>query len=108
MALAFVLAQLPPIAEAWALQGAVVGQLPYGRCVALEISNTFTALAGGDVAVFAVRVRFFQRQGYDAAAAVSSGAIASTASWIVKGLLFLIAIGPGGHRTRQARPRSAQ
>ena len=93
VALAFILAQLPPVTEAWALLGTVVGQLPYGRCVALEISNTFTALAGGDVAVFAVRVRFFQRQGYDAAAAVSSGAIASTASWIVKGLLFLVAIG---------------
>ena len=91
MALAFLFAQLPPVTEAWALLGTVVGQLPYGRCVALEISNTFTALAG-DVAVFAVRVRFFQRQGYDAAAAVSSGAIASTASWIVKGLLFLVAI----------------
>ena len=92
VALAFLFAQLPPVTEAWALLGTVVGQLPYGRCVALEISNTFTALAGGDVAVFAVRVRFFQRQGYDAAAAVSSGAIASTASWIVKGLLFLVAI----------------
>jgi hypothetical protein len=42
--------------------------------------------------VFAIRVRFFQRQGYGAAAAVSSGAIASTASWIVKPLLFLVAI----------------
>ena len=57
-----------------------------------QTSNTFTALVGGNVAVFAVRVRFFQRQGYDAAAAVSSGAIASTASWTVKTLLFLIAI----------------
>jgi len=38
----------------------------------------------GDAAVFAVRVRFFQRQGYDATAAVSSGAIATTASWSAK------------------------
>jgi uncharacterized membrane protein YbhN (UPF0104 family) len=38
-------------------------------------------------------VRFFQRQGYDAAAALSSGAIASSASWLAKGLLFLVAIG---------------
>ena len=92
VALAFILAQLPVVAEAWALLGAVVGQLPFGRCVALETSNTFTALVGGNVAVFALRVRFFQRQGYDAAAAVSSGAIASTASWTVKTLLFLAAI----------------
>jgi uncharacterized protein (TIRG00374 family) len=93
VALAFVLAQLPVVAEGWALVGSVVGQLPYGRCVALETSNTFTALVGGEVAVFAVRVRFFQRQGYDAEAAVSSGVIASAASWTAKTLLFLIAIG---------------
>jgi glycosyltransferase 2 family protein len=93
VALAFVLGQLPMVAEAWALIGAVPGQVPFGRCVALEISNTFTALVGGDVAVFAVRVRFFQRQGYDPAVAVSSGAIASTASWVAKSLLFLAAIG---------------
>jgi glycosyltransferase 2 family protein len=93
VALAFVLAQLPVVAEAWALFGAVPGQLPYGRCVALETSNTFTALVGGNAAVFAVRVRFFQRQGYGLETAVSSGAIASTASWVAKGLLFLASIG---------------
>jgi uncharacterized protein (TIRG00374 family) len=92
VAMAFVLAQLSVVAEAWALLGAVVGQLPFGRCVALEVSNVFTSLVGGNVAVFAIRVRFFQRQGYDAAAAVSSGAIASTASWVVKFVLFLVAI----------------
>jgi glycosyltransferase 2 family protein len=93
LALAFLFAQLPVVSEAWALIGAVVGQLPFGRCVALETSNTFTSLVGGNVAVFALRVRFFQRQGYDAAAAVSSGAIVSTASWTAETLLFLAAIG---------------
>jgi uncharacterized protein (TIRG00374 family) len=93
VALAFLLAQLPVVFEAWAVIGTVIGQLPFGRCVALETSNTFVALAGGDVAVFALRVRFFQRQGYDAAAAVSSGAIATSASWTAKTLLFLVAIG---------------
>jgi uncharacterized protein (TIRG00374 family) len=92
VALTFIFAQLPMVAEAWALLGAAVGDLPFGRCVALETSNTFTALVGGDVAVFALRVRFFQRQGYDAEAAVSAGAIATTASWTAKTLLFLIAI----------------
>ncbi|HTQ93835.1 MAG TPA: flippase-like domain-containing protein [Streptosporangiaceae bacterium] len=92
VALAFIFAQLPVVAEGWALLGAATGQLPFGRCVALETSNIFVALVGGDVAVFAVRVRFFQRQGYDAEAAVSAGAIATAASWTVKGLLFLISI----------------
>ncbi len=92
VALTFLFAQLPVVAEGWALLGAATGQLPFGRCVALETSNTFTALVGGDVAVFAVRVRFFQRQGYDAAAAVSAGVIATTAGWTVKTLMFLVAI----------------
>ena len=56
------------------------------------MSNAFSSLVGGNVAVFAVRVRFFQRQGSDATAAVSSGAIVSTAEWVVKALLFLIAV----------------
>jgi glycosyltransferase 2 family protein len=93
VALAFVLAQLPIVAQALVVIGAVPGQLPFGRCLALETADEFVALVGGDVAVFAVRVRFFQRQGYDAATAVSSGAIATTASWLAKGLLFLLAIG---------------
>src|SRR5262249_40668042 len=84
VALTFVFAQLPIAAEAWALNSAVPGQLPYGRCLALETSNTFTALVGGDTAVFAVRVRFFQRQGYDATA--------PAATWTGRGLLFLIAL----------------
>jgi len=110
VALTFVLAQLPVAASAWSTIGAVTGQLPYGRCLALQTSNMFTSLVGGDVAVFAVRVRFFQRQGYDSATALSSGAIASAASWIAKGVLFLAAIGfaagefhaptsSGGHQT---------
>jgi uncharacterized protein (TIRG00374 family) len=93
VALAFVLAQLPVLSNAWALTGAVAGPIPYSRCVALETSNMFTSLVGGDAAVFGVRVRFFQRQGYDTTTAISSGAIAGTASWVVKGLLFLLSIG---------------
>jgi glycosyltransferase 2 family protein len=92
VALTVVFATVPVAAEGWALLGAAIGQLPFGRCVALETANTFTALVAGDVGVFALRVRFFQRQGYDAEAAVSAGATATTASWTVKTVLFLIAI----------------
>ncbi len=109
VALAFVFGQLPITSNALALVGSVTGQLPYGRCLALETSNEFTQFVGGDVAAFAVRVRFFQRQGYDPASALSSGAIASTASWVAKGLLFLVSVSfaagsfqaptSGGHRT---------
>lgn len=92
VAAAFVLGQLPVVTGAWALTGAVIGTLPFGRCVALETSNLFTSFVGGDAAVFGVRVRFFQRQGLDVPSAVSSGAIAGTASWIVKGALFLVCL----------------
>ncbi len=90
--LAFVLGQLPVITNAWALTGAVLAVVPFGRCVALEASNFFTAFVGGTAAVFGVRVRFFQRQGLDPTAAVSSGAIAGTASWVVKGGLLIVCL----------------
>jgi len=72
--------------------GSVVDPLPYGLAVALEVSNSFSALAAGSVGTLGTRVRFFQRQGYDATLAVSSGVLVSTASWVVKGVLFLIAL----------------
>ena len=90
--LVFVLAQSAYPAIAVTTVGSVTTTLPYGRTLALEVSNTFVALAGGSMAVMATRIRFFQKQGYDATVAVSSGALVSTASWIVKGALFLIAL----------------
>jgi undecaprenyl-diphosphatase len=93
VALAFVLAQMPVLSNAWVVTGAVIGPIPYGRCAALEMSNLFTSFIGGDAAVFAVRVRFFQCHGYDTEAAISSGAIAGTASWVAKTVLFLLSIG---------------
>ncbi len=90
--LVFVLAQAAYPAIAVTTVGSVTDPLPYGRTVALEVSDTFVALAGGSMAVLATRVRFFQQEGYTPTVAVSSGVLASTASWIVKGALFLIAL----------------
>ena len=92
VALVFVLAQAAYPAIAVTTVGSVTNPLPYGRTLALEVSNTFVALAGGSMAVLATRVRFFQKEGYDGTLAVSSGVLVSTASWIVKGGLFLIAL----------------
>ena len=92
VAAVFVLAQAAYPALAMATVGSVTDTLPYGRTVALEVANTFVALAGGSMGALATRVRFFQQQGYDATLAVSSGVLISTASWIVKGGLFVIAI----------------
>lgn len=44
------------------------------------------------MAVLATRVRFLQQQGYNAMLAVSSGVLISSASWTVKGALFLIVL----------------
>ncbi len=89
---AFFLAQLAFVASAAEGVGSVAGALPFGRVVAVEVANSFSALAGGTAAVFATRVRFFQRQGYDASVALSSGAIMATSSWIATAVLFLVSL----------------
>jgi uncharacterized membrane protein YbhN (UPF0104 family) len=92
VAVSFVLAQAVYPALAITTVGSVTDTMPYGRTVALEVANTFVSLAGGSMGALATRVRFFQQQGYDATLAVSSGVLISTASWIVKGGMFLLAI----------------
>jgi uncharacterized membrane protein YbhN (UPF0104 family) len=72
--------------------GSVPGSLTFGRVVGLEVASTFTVLAGGGAAVVATDVRFLQQQGYSTTSAITSGAVVSAASFIVKGALFLIAI----------------
>ncbi len=89
---AFILAQLAFVASAAEGVGSVAGVLPFGRVVAVEVANSFSALAGGTAAVFATRVRFFQRQGYDSSVALSSGAIMATSSWIATAVLFLVSL----------------
>jgi len=90
--MALVLAQLVYVAGGVEAVGSVAGPLPFGRAVAVEFANAFSALAGGTAAVFATRVRFFQKQGYDAAVALSSGAIMTTANWIAIAVLALISL----------------
>jgi len=92
VAVVFVLAQAAYPSIAVTTIGSVTDPLPYGRAVVLEFADVFVGLAGGSMAVLATRVRFFQQEGYDGTLAVSSGVLASTASWIVKGGLFLIAL----------------
>ena len=90
--MALVLSQLAYVASAVEGIGSVAGPLPFGRAVAVEVANAFSALAGGTAAVFATRVRFYQQQGYDATVALSSGAIMATASWIATTVLFLCSL----------------
>jgi uncharacterized membrane protein YbhN (UPF0104 family) len=89
---AFALAQLTYVASAIECLGSVAGALPFLRVVAVEIANTFSALAGGTAAVFATRVRFYQQQGYDSTVALSSGAIMTSASWLAVTVLFVVSL----------------
>ena len=105
--LAFILAQLVFVASAVEAVGSVAGPLPFGRVLAVEVANSFSALAGGTAAVFATRVRFFQQQGYDSSLALSSGAIMATSSWIAIGVLFLVSLPFGwGSINLEATPES--
>jgi len=72
--------------------GSVPGSVAYGRAVGLQVASSFTSLAGGEAAVVATNVRFFQQQGFDTTTAVTSGAVVGAVNWIVKLALFLIAI----------------
>ena len=63
--MAFVLAQLAYVASGVESVGSVAGPLPVGRNVAVEVANAFSALAGGAAAIFATRVRYYQKQGYE-------------------------------------------
>jgi glycosyltransferase 2 family protein len=90
--MALVLAQLAYVASGLEGVGSVAGPLPFGRAVAVEFANAFSALAGGTAAVFATRVRFFQKQGYDSTVALSSGAIMTVSSWIAITVLFLVSL----------------
>jgi glycosyltransferase 2 family protein len=90
--MALVLAQLAYVASAVEGIGSVPGPLPFGRAVAVEVGKAFSSLAGGAAAVFATRVRFYQKQGYDATVALSSGAIMTASSWIATALLFLVSL----------------
>ena len=89
---ALVLSQLAYVASAAEGVGSVAGPLPFGRAVAVEVANAFSALAGGTAAVFATRVRFYQQQGYDATVALSSGAIMTSVSWIATTVLFVCSL----------------
>ena len=87
-----IIAQCAYFGSALSTMGSVTNPLPYFPVVTLELSNCFSGLALGTPAVLAARIRFFQKHGVDTPIAVSSGVLTSTASWIVKGGLFLVSL----------------
>ena len=90
LAFALLLAQLPRLPSAVSTMGAIDRPLPLGPLTALQFAICYVNLAIPSTAArVAINVRFFQRFGVPAAAAMSAGAIDSLAGFVVQILLFL-------------------
>lgn len=90
--LTFVLAQLPPFAQAVAMLGSVAAPLPMGPVVGVQFANAFTGLVGGTAGNATLSIRFFQQRGLQPAVAVSSGLLNSAAGFVVQATLVLLGV----------------
>ena len=90
IALGFVVAQTPRVAQTIATLATVPIKLPFGPVYAMQLATGYLNLAlPSSLARMAVNVRFFQRQGLPPATAVSSGVIDSFASNVVQAALLV-------------------
>jgi uncharacterized membrane protein YbhN (UPF0104 family) len=88
-----VLAQTPRVTQAVAALGAIAARLRFGPLYVLKLATSYLNLAlPSNVARMAVDIRFFQRQGLPAAAAVTAGAIESFAGNVLQGVLVLVLV----------------
>ncbi len=89
VAIGFVVAQLPRVAQAVSTLGAAPVPLPLGPVYALQLAISYVNLAIPTAAArIAVNVRFFQRQGLPASTAVATGALDGVSGFIVQALLL--------------------
>jgi uncharacterized membrane protein YbhN (UPF0104 family) len=89
IALGLVVAQLPRLTQSITTLGSVAADLRFGPVYAMQLASGYMNLAlPSSAARLAVSIRFFQRQGITAAAAVTSGAIDSFAGTVVQGALL--------------------
>ena len=89
VAIGFVVAQLPRVAQAVSTLGAAPVPLPLGPVYALQLAISYVNLAIPTAAArIAVNVRFFQRQGLSATTAMATGALDGVSGFIVQALLL--------------------
>ena len=89
VAIGFVVAQLPRVAQAVSTLGAAPVPLPLGPVYALQLAISYVNLAIPTAAArIAVNVRFFQRQGIPAATAMATGALDGVSGFIVQATLL--------------------
>ena len=92
-----IIAQLARVPSAVSTVGAVRRPVPLGPLVLLQFAICYINLAiPASAARVAVNVRFLQRFGIPAAAAMSAGAIDSVSGFIVQIVLFLLVFGASG------------
>jgi len=83
--LGFVFAQLPRLTQGVGMLGAVAARLPFGPVYIKELATSYLNLAmPSTLARMTVSIRFFQRQGLPAAAAVTAGLIDSLTTTVVE------------------------
>jgi glycosyltransferase 2 family protein len=86
---AFVVAQLPRVAQAVSTLGAAPVPLPLGPVYALQLAISYVNLAIPTAAArIAVNIRFFQRQGVPPTTAVATGALDGVSGFIVQAALL--------------------
>ena len=88
--LAFVAAQTPRFSQALSALGAATHPLPARPVYLLQLAQGYVALAvTTGAARIAMNVRFFQKQGFTAGAALTKGLIDSVAGFLVEATLLL-------------------
>jgi uncharacterized membrane protein YbhN (UPF0104 family) len=88
--LAFVIAFCSNFTGAVALAAAAPQRILLGPTSVIQMADKFTALIGGAAAALALNIRYFQRRGMAAAAAVSAGVLSNLASITMQCGLILI------------------
>ena len=94
--LGLAVAQLTYVAQAVSTQGASPRMLPAGPLTALQAAISFVNLAVPSTAARVVMIiRFFERQGVNATAAVTISAVESFAGFVVQILMLVLLLVPG-------------
>jgi uncharacterized membrane protein YbhN (UPF0104 family) len=109
IAAAAVVAQLPRVSQAVATRSSVPAEVPFGPVYVLQLATSYLNLAvPTSFAGVAIGIRFFQRQGVSAAAAVTSGTINTFANNVVQaGLLGVLLVFSGATLNLQIGAPSA-
>ncbi len=90
VAIGFVVAQTPPLSQTVSALGAATRPLPPRPVYQLQLAQRYVGLAlPTSAARVAMNVRFFQKQGFTAGAALAKGLLDSFAGFLIEAMLLL-------------------